>query len=99
MTTLAKNCKSTIIPGLRYRNAMEMIEWLCRAFGCEQQADAASPDGVVTHSQVTFGNVMTMVGSVISRTPVSSVLKQREDVGGAVTQSPYLVVSDIDAIY
>ena len=52
MTTLAKKCKSTVIPGLRYRNAMAMIEWLCMAFGFEKQAVYAGPDGVVMHSQL-----------------------------------------------
>jgi len=99
MTTSAKNSKSTVIPGLRYRNAMEMIEWLCLAFGFEKQAVYAGPDGVVMHSQLTFGNGMIMVGSVISGTPVSKLLKQPDEIGGAETQSPYLVVSDIDAIY
>ena len=99
MTTSAKNCKSTVIPGLRYRNAMEMIEWLCRAFGFEKQAVYAGPDGVVMHSQLTFGNGMIMVGSVNNRTPLSNLEKQPEEIGGAETQTPYLVVSDIDAIY
>jgi uncharacterized glyoxalase superfamily protein PhnB len=99
MTTSAKNSKSTVIPGLRYRNAMEMIEWLCRAFGFEKQAVYAGPDGVVMHSQLTFGNGMMMVASVISGTPVSKLLKQPDEIGGAETQSPYLVVSDIDTIY
>jgi hypothetical protein len=54
MTTFAKNCKSTVIPGLRYRNAMAMIEWLCQAFGFEKQAVYAGPDGAVMHSQLTL---------------------------------------------
>jgi uncharacterized glyoxalase superfamily protein PhnB len=99
MATLAKNCKSTVIPGLRYRNAMAMIEWLCRAFRFEKQAVYAGPDGVVMHSQLTFGNGMIMVGSVDNRTPGSNMLKQPDEIGGAETQTPYLVVSDIDAIY
>jgi hypothetical protein len=37
MTTFAKNCKSTVIPGLRYRNAKTMIDWLGEAFGFEKQ--------------------------------------------------------------
>jgi uncharacterized glyoxalase superfamily protein PhnB len=99
MTTSAKNCKSTVIPGLRYRNAMAMIDWLCQAFGFEKQAVYAGPDGVVMHSQLTFGNGMIMVGSVISGAPVSKLLRQPDEIGGAETQTPYLVVSDIDAIY
>jgi uncharacterized glyoxalase superfamily protein PhnB len=99
MTTLAKQCKSTVIPGLRYRNAMAMIEWLCNAFGFEKQAVYADPDGLVMHSQLTFGNGMIMVGSVDNGTPVSNLLKQPDEIGGAETQAPYLVVSDIEAIY
>jgi uncharacterized glyoxalase superfamily protein PhnB len=51
------------------------------------------------HSQLTFGNGMIMVGSVISGTPVSKLLKQPDEIGGAETQTPYLVVSEIDTIY
>jgi uncharacterized glyoxalase superfamily protein PhnB len=78
---------------------MTMIEWLCRAFGFEKQAVYAGPDGKVMHSQLTFGNGMIMVGSVNSGTPASSLLKQPDEIGGAETQTPYLVVSDIDGIY
>jgi uncharacterized glyoxalase superfamily protein PhnB len=99
MTTLAKNCKSTVIPGLRYRNAMAMIEWLCRAFGFEKQAVYAGPDGVVMHAQLIFGNGMIMIGSVDNRTAASKLLKQPDEIGGAETQSPCLIVLDIDAIY
>ncbi len=99
MKPLAKQCKATVIPGLRYRNALAMIEWLGRAFGFEKQAVYASPDGVVAHSQLTFGNGMIMVGSVNNGTPASTLLKQPDEIGGAETQTPYLVVSDIDTIY
>ena len=76
-----------------------MIEWLCQAFGFEKQAVYAGPDGVVLHSQLTLGNGMIMVGSVGNRTPGAHLLKQPDEIGGAETQAPYLVVSDIDSIY
>jgi len=88
-----------VIPGLRHRNAREMIDWRCRAFGFEKQAVYDGPDGVVLHSQLTFGNGMIMVGSVTNATPMSNLLKQPDEIGGAETQSPYLIVSDIDAFY
>lgn len=99
MTTFAKNCKSTVIPGLRYRNAMAMIDWLCRAFGFEKQAVYAGPDDILMHAQLKFGNGMIMIGSVNNQTESSKLLKQPDEIGGAETQAPYLVVSDIDAIY
>jgi uncharacterized glyoxalase superfamily protein PhnB len=99
MTTSAKNCKSTVIPGFRYRNAKTMIDWLCEAFGFERQVVYAGPGDIVMHAQLTFGNGMIMIGSVDNRTPASKLLKQPDEIGGAETQAPYLVVSDIDAIY
>ena len=100
MTTLTTQTKSTVIPGLRYRNALSMIDWLCSALGFEKQAVFAKSDGTVMHSQLTLaGTGMVMVGSVENGTPSSKLSKQPDEIGGAETQSPYLVVSDIDAIY
>lgn len=99
MKTYAKNCRSTVIPGLRYRNAAAMIEWLCTAIGFEKQALYAAPDGRVMHSQLTFGNGMIMIGSVNNGTPESNLTKQPDEVGGAETQCPYLVVTDIEEVY
>ena len=38
MTNDARDCKSTVIPGLRYRDCLAAIEWLCRVLGFEKQA-------------------------------------------------------------
>lgn len=99
MESYSKNCKSTVIPGLRYRNALAMIDWLCDNFGFEKKAVYANPDGTVMHSELTFGNGMIMIGSVTSGTPTSVLMKQPNEIGGAVTQASYLVVSDCDALY
>jgi uncharacterized glyoxalase superfamily protein PhnB len=99
MATLAKNSKSSVIPGLRYRNAKTMIDWLCEVFGFEKQVVHPGPGDIVMHAQLTFGNGMIMVGSVNNETPASKLLKQPDEIGGAETQSPYLIVSNIDVIY
>lgn len=99
MPTFAKKCPSTIIPGLRYRNALSMIEWLCKAFGFEKQAVYLGPNNAVMHSQLTFGNGMIMIGSVDNGTPSSKSMKQPDEIGGAETQTPYLIVSDIEVVY
>lgn len=99
MTNLTTNSKSSVIPGLRYRNAKTMIHWLCEVFGFEKQAVFAGPGDIVMHAQLTLGNGMIMVGSVNNETPSSKLLKQPDEIGGAETQAPYLLVSSIDAIY
>jgi len=99
MTNLAKNCSSTVIPGLRYRNATAMIEWLCEAFGFEKKAVYNGPSGVVMHAELIFGNGMIMLGSVDNGSPSSSTIKQPDEIGGVETQSPYVVTADCDALY
>ena len=51
------------------------------------------------HSELIFGHGMIMVGSVNNGTPESNLLRQPDEIDGAETQTPYLVASDIDAIY
>ncbi len=99
MTNFAKNCKSTVIPALRYRNAKTMIDWLSKAFGFEKQAVYLGPDNTVMHAQLTFGNGMIMIGSVENESPTSKLFQQPDEIGGRETQSACLVVSDIDRLY
>lgn len=99
MTTFAKNCKSTLIPALRYRNALAMIDWLCKVFGFEKHAVYAGANGVVMHAELTFGNGMIMIGSVDNQSPSARFFRQPDEIAGAETQSPCLIVSDIDALY
>ena len=95
--SFAKNCKSTVIPCLSYKNAPTAIEWLCLAFGFEKQAVYNGPDGSIAHAQLSFGNGMVMVSSIAEGTPYSSLIRQPSDIG-AETQSPCLIVSDCDAV-
>jgi uncharacterized glyoxalase superfamily protein PhnB len=97
MSNYAKDTRATVIPCLRYENASAAIEWLCRAFGFEEQLVVPHPDGGVAHAQLTFGNGMIMLGSV-APTEFDRYLKQPNDVG-AETQTPYVIVEDADAHY
>ena len=63
MSSPAKNTTATVIPSLRYRDALAAIDWLCRAFGFEKHAVYAD-DRVVEHAQLSFGHGMIMLGSV-----------------------------------
>jgi uncharacterized glyoxalase superfamily protein PhnB len=98
MTSLAKNTKATAIPCLRYRDAVAAIEWLCEAFGFERHLVVPNEDGSIAHAELSFGNGMIMVGQVID-TPFGRLMKQPDEVGGAETQSAYLIVSDADLLY
>jgi uncharacterized glyoxalase superfamily protein PhnB len=93
-----KLTRSTIIPCLRYRNAPAAIDWLCRVFGFEKQMVIAGPNNTIGHAQLTLGGGMLMLGS-IQDSPFSKLIKQPDEIGGAETQTPYLVVADAEAVY
>lgn len=98
MPALAKDTKATVIPCLRYRNAPAAIEWLCKNFGFEKHLVVPNEDGTIAHAQLSFGSGMIMLGSVVE-SDFGRLMKQPDEIGGAETQSAYLVVSDADAIH
>ena len=98
MTTTAKDTRATTIPCLRYHDAPAAIDWLCKAFGFEQQLVVPDSDGGIAHAQLSYGNGMIMLGSVVD-SEYGRLMKQPGEIGNANTQSCYLVVSDADAVY
>jgi len=98
MSSPAKNTRATVIPCLRYRDAPAAIKWLCSTFGFEEQLVVPNPDGTIAHAQLRFGNGMIMLGSVVD-SEYGRLIKQPDEIGGAETQSAYVIVSDADAIY
>jgi uncharacterized glyoxalase superfamily protein PhnB len=94
-----KNQTKAVIPALRYRDALAAIDWLTRALGFEKQAVYMGSGNTVAHAQLTFGNGMIMLGSVVDDTPYSKHITQPDQIGHRETQTPYLIVSDADAAY
>ena len=89
--------KSSVIPAMRYRDAPAAIEWLCRVCGFERQLVVPDEHGGIAHAQLALGTGMIMLGSV-AETPFGRYMKQPDEIGGAETQSSYLVVTDADAV-
>lgn len=98
MSPLPKNTKATVIPTLRYRNAPAAIEWLCNTFGFEKHLVVPGDDGTIAHAELSFGNGMVMLGSVTD-SEFGRLIKQPDEIGGAETQSAYVIVTDADVIY
>ena len=88
MLRFAKSTKATVIPVLRYRDAPAAIEWLCQTFGFEKNLVVPNEDGTIAHAQLSFGNGMIMLGSVLkNETEFGRLMKQPDEIGGAETQS------------
>jgi uncharacterized glyoxalase superfamily protein PhnB len=103
MSNQAKTCRSTIIPSLRYRDALAAIDWLIRAFGFEKNAVYLGPNNTVAHAQLTFGNGMIMLGSVSKPDEnggdYAKLMAQPDEIGLRETKGTYLVVTDADAVH
>lgn len=96
----AKPTRATVIPCLRYRDAPAAITWLCDTFGFQKHAVYPNEDGTIAHAQLTFGNGMVMLGSVAGKeSNWGRTIKQPDEIGGAETQSAYLIVADADTLY
>jgi uncharacterized glyoxalase superfamily protein PhnB len=52
----------------------------------------------IVHAQLSFGNGMIMLGSVL-QTEFGQLMKQPDEISGAETQSAYVIVTDADALY
>lgn len=89
---------STIIPAMRYRDAPAAIEWLCNAFGFEKKLVVPGAGNTIAHAELALGNGMVMIGSV-TKDQFGALSKQPDEIGGAETQRPYVIVADVEAHY
>ena len=97
MPATPANTKINVISCMRYRDAPAAIDWLCRAFGFERHAVYPDDNNGIAHAQLTFGNGMIMLASAESRdNEYSRVMTLPDDIGGAQTQTIYVVVADAD---
>jgi uncharacterized glyoxalase superfamily protein PhnB len=76
MTTTSP--RSSVIPGLRYRDAPAAIEFLCRVLGFEQQLVVPGADNTIAHAQLKLGGGLLLVGSA----GVAPRAQHDEDYGG-----------------
>lgn len=84
------------MPTVRYRDVPAAIEWLCTAFGFEQQRVIKDTNGLVLYGQLTFGGGMVMVAP-IQETAFGKLMVQPDEIGGVETQICYLYVADAKA--
>lgn len=100
MSQTADATKATVIPCLRYRDTPAAIEWLCRTFGFAKHLVVPNTDGSIAHAQLGFGNGMVMLGSVQKvDTEFGRLMKEPDELGGACTQSIYVVVKVADLVH
>ena len=88
-----------VIPALTYTDAKAAINFLCSAFGFKEHLVVPGEGNVIPHAELKLGTIMIMVGSSSKEGEYSKFAKSPQELGDAVTQSPYIVVDDPDAFY
>lgn len=88
---------TTIIPTIRYDNARAMIDWLCAAFGFSRHLVVEDAQGGIAHAQLSLDEAMIMLGS--ARDDGFGRMQSTARALGGISQSPYIVVPDADAVH
>lgn len=94
----SKSARSTVIPGMHYRNAPQAIAWLCHVFGFEKHAVYPGQDNTILHAELTLNGGMIMLGSY-RESGGQWQMKTPQDLDGSHTHGINLVVEDADAVY
>jgi uncharacterized glyoxalase superfamily protein PhnB len=89
---------SSVIPAFRYQDAPAAIKWLCEVFGFKKRLVVPGANGAIDHAQLTIGSGMIMLGSARDDEH-SKLYSSPVQNGGAVTQTNYVMVTDIEEHY
>jgi uncharacterized glyoxalase superfamily protein PhnB len=86
----------TIMPAMRYRALPAALNWLCDAFGFVKHAVITSDNGSVVWAQIAHGPSLVLLSSA-NDARGNQNMRQPDEIGGAETQTCYIVVPDVDA--
>ncbi len=81
-----------ITPAVFYDDPAAALEWLARAFGFRTRLKMPGPDGGIAHAEMQVGDSAIMLGPTSAR----EGWKSPRSLGGAITQSLYVYVDDVD---
>lgn len=94
MAYTQKVATKSVRPALRYRDLPRAIEWLGRAFAFEVKYIGSPEGGVISYAEMSYGDSVVLLGAVDGSLS-SLVMKQPDEVGGAETQTCYVIVDDL----
>lgn len=85
-------------PGIYYRDAAAMIDWLCAAFGFAVRLKVVGEGGRIDHSELVFGDGVIMVGEELFGDTQRFATDRRSPLNaGCNTQNLMVFVDDADA--
>jgi uncharacterized glyoxalase superfamily protein PhnB len=97
MEATATHTRSTVIPGLRYKDAHAAIDWLCHVLGFTKHVVYPGPDNTVGHAELALNGGMIMLGTG-KDDEYGKNFKSPVELGFE-TSAIYVVVPDADAVW
>jgi uncharacterized glyoxalase superfamily protein PhnB len=85
-----------------YDEPKAAIDWLCKAFGFEVRLKVEDDEGILQHSELTYGEGLIMVGGTGHWDETNESYRKHQKSPraiGAVTQAMCIHVDDVDAHY
>lgn len=82
---------------LFYKDANLAIAWLQKAFAFEVRLKIDGEDGVVEHSELTYGEALMMIGDERRQQTLGRPMVSPLSAGNRCTQALMLFVDDVDA--
>src|SRR4051794_10099672 len=80
-----------------YDDPHAAIAWLARAFDFEVGLKVEGDDGVILHSELSYGEGLVMVGGTGGKGSWQEKCRSPRAIDGAITQALAFFVDDVDA--
>jgi uncharacterized glyoxalase superfamily protein PhnB len=82
-----------VTPAVFYDDPAAALDWLAKAFGFKTRLSVPGPEGKIVHAEMQIADGVIMLGPASMR----AEWKSPRSLGGAITQSIYVYVDDVDA--
>ena len=96
--------RQRVVPMLAYENAATAIDWLCKAFGFEEDADErVESDGVVTHAEIERDGARIMLATTNAEYQAPKRHRESCEAAARWLDNPWVIdgvfveVDDLDA--
>lgn len=87
------------IPNMAYKNPEKILVFLKNAFGFSEYGIYRGPNDEIQHAQLILGNALIMISPAKNEGEIGQYTRTPAEVGGFNTQTPYLIIDEIDAHY
>ena len=87
------------IPNISYKNPEKAVQFLKDAFGFSEHSIYRDDKNNIQHGELTLGNAMIMISPSNNAAEFGKHTRTPDEVGGYSTQTPYIIIEEIDAHY